>query len=72
MEHSGSGSGSISMAELLPNEKDLGGCPEWAGGPLMPSKGCLAANGKEALRGGAKCQRWDYVNQASSSQRSEA
>lgn len=45
------------MAELLSNENNLDGC--WEGLP-------------GALRGGAKCRRRDYVNQANSSQRAEA
>lgn len=45
------------MAELLPSENNLDGFWE----------GLLGA-----LRGGAKCRRWGYVNQANSSQRAEA
>lgn len=55
------------------SQRELGGCLERAGALLMLNRSCRAANRKEeALRGGTKCQRWDYANQANASQRSEA
>lgn len=58
--------------EPLPRER-AGWLPGEGWGTADAQQELPGANRKEeALRGGTKCQRWDYANQANASQRSEA